>query len=57
MTTKELMEDIGKDGVIGLGGLEIKVEIKDVKMSYGRQRWLVAPKAGAGEIWVESIAI
>lgn len=46
---------LGKKGIIRLGGLRIEVEILDVKVSYGRNRYLIAPIAGAGEIWVESI--
>lgn len=56
-TVKEMMGDIGKKGIIDLGGLKIIVEVLDVKVSYAKQRWLVKPEAGEGEIWVESVIL
>lgn len=56
-TVKEMMTDIGKHGVIALGGLKIIVEVLDVKVSYAKQRWLVKPLQGEGEIWVESVIL
>jgi hypothetical protein len=38
---------------IHLGGLQIKVTILDIKVSYGQTRFLVSPVTGKGEIWVE----
>lgn len=55
MTTLAQLQMIGKDAQIALGGLLVDVTVKDGKVSYGRQRWLVKPKAGTGEIWVEAI--
>lgn len=52
-----MMGDIGKKGIIDLGGLKIIVEVLDVKVSYAKQRWLVKPGAGEGEIWVESVIL
>lgn len=55
LNTKSAALLLGKKGTIRLGGLTIEVEIQDVKVSYGRNRYLVSPLSGAGEIWVESI--
>lgn len=48
---------VGKKGTIFAGGLRVEVEIKDVKNSYGRDRYLVTPVAGSGEVWVESVSV
>lgn len=56
-TVKEMMQDIGKRGSFYAGGLRIEVEIIDVKISFGSQRWQVKPVAGDGEVWVESVEI
>jgi hypothetical protein len=48
---------VGKKGTILAGGLKVEVEIKDVKNSYGRDRFLVSPIAGSGEVWVESVTV
>lgn len=54
---KEMVEVLGKRGDIHLGGLIVKVEIMDVKTSYGRVRYLVKPVAGVGEVWIEQVSI
>ena len=55
---KDLYEKyVGKEGTIRLGGLTIDVLVGDVKNSYGKERYLVTPKAGAGEIWVEAVTL
>lgn len=55
---KELYEKyVGKGGHIFLGGLKIHVICKDVKLSWGKERFLVEPTAGQGEIWVESLIL
>lgn len=45
----------GKNAQIYIGGLLVDVIVKDIKQSYGRTRFLVAPVSGNGEIWVEQI--
>ena len=35
-------------------GLAFAVVIKDIKVSYGCKRYLVAPVQGSGETWVQS---
>lgn len=55
---KNLIEKfVGKTGMIHTGGLKVDVTVLDVKMSYGRERYLVTPVSGAGEVWVETIAL
>jgi len=53
MGTKEKMFEIGKKGLIFAGGFKVEVEILDYKNSYGKDRWLVKPVAGSGEVWTE----
>jgi hypothetical protein len=57
MLVRELNEFIGKNGLIELSGLIIRVNIKNVKERWGKTRYLVTPLAGSGEIWVENIRI
>lgn len=53
MGTKAKLENVGKKGFMFAGGLKIEVEVVDYKNSYGRDRWLVKPVAGSGEVWTE----
>jgi hypothetical protein len=52
---KELLEKIGKEAKCKLGGLLVTVIVLDVKVSYGKTRYLITPIAGSGEIWVEGL--
>lgn len=53
---KELIEKyVGKEATISAGGLIINVIVRDVKTSYGRDRFLVSPVKGKGEVWIESV--
>ena len=55
---KNLIEKyVGKKATIFAAGLKVEVTITDVKTSYGRDRYLVTPVAGAGEVWVESVTL
>jgi len=56
MTYKEKAERIGKGARVSFGKLKIEVTVLDYKYTYGRDRWLVAPVSGSGEIWIESFA-
>lgn len=54
MGTKAKVEQyVGKQGWYSVGAMKIKVEIMDYKNSYGKDRWLVKPVAGRGEVWTE----
>jgi hypothetical protein len=55
---REHMADIGKKGTIVVSnGLTVTVQILDVKVEWGRTRWLVTPVEGAHEAWVEHVSI
>lgn len=55
---KELIEKyVGKKGTIDAGGLKVEVEILDVKLAWGKERYEVQPVAGSGKVWVESITL
>ena len=52
--TTQLSQFIGKEYLAKLvPELLVKVIIKDAKLSYGRIRYLVAPVAGEGSVWIE----
>ena len=57
MSYKENSKMIGKKATVSVGGLDVAVKILDYKFSYGRDRWLVTPIAGAREIWIESVVL
>lgn len=54
---KEIANYIGKQGWIEFGKLMVDVEILDYKRSYGRDRWLVTPVSGSGQVWVENVKL
>jgi len=51
----KIQEFVGKAATVKLGGLVVEVTVIDVKNSYGRDRYLISPVSGTGEIWVEAI--
>ncbi len=53
MGTKSKVARVGEKGTILVAGFKVEVEIVDYKNSYGRDRWLVKPVAGSGEVWTE----
>ena len=57
MGTKSKIANVGKKGVMFAGGFKVEVEVVDYKNSYGRDRWLVKPVAGSGEVWTEQNVI
>lgn len=50
---KEKIAIIGTEQDIPLGMLMVKVTVLDYKQSYGKDRWLVTPVSGDGQVWVE----
>lgn len=54
---KNLSADIGAHATITIKRLTVDVEVIDVKITYGQQRWLVKPMAGSGEIWVQAVEL
>jgi len=53
----KIQEFIGRVATVKFGGLVVEVTVIDVKNSYGRDRYLISPVKGEGEIWVETITI
>lgn len=53
--TKELSKLINKKVQVHIGGLLVDVTITDIKRSYGKTRYLVAPVSGTGNVWTEKI--
>lgn len=51
---KDAMPIIGTEQEIPLGTLMVKVTVLDYKQAYGKDRWLVTPVAGDGQVWVEA---
>ena len=54
---KELLQNIGKEASVNIGELKVSVKILDVKMSYGKTRFLITPLSGSGEVWIENIEL
>lgn len=61
---KDLIEKyVGKRALIadgrmhGFQGLQYEVLIKDVKVTWNRERFLVTPVAGRGECYVENLTL
>lgn len=57
MKGKEIINYIGKQGWIEFGELMVDVKILDYKRSYGRDRLLVTPVSGSGQVWVENVKL
>lgn len=57
MKGSEIINYIGKQGALEVGGLVVTVKILDYKRSYGRDRWLVTPVSGSGQVWVENVKL
>lgn len=51
---KEKVAILGTEQEIPLGTLMVKVTVLDYKLAYGKDRWLVTPVAGDGQVWVEA---
>lgn len=52
---RELLENIGRAGTVRYGALRFDVVVEDVKVSYGRVRYLVSPCTGRGSEWKEDV--
>ena len=57
MDITTLVSYVGKVGIISLKGIEVEVNIADVKQSYGVSRFLVSPVSGKGYAWVENVML
>jgi len=56
-TQNQVASMVGKVGHVFVGGLKVKVFIDDYKFTYGRDRYLVRPVEGSGEIWIEHVEL
>ena len=54
MSAREMQEHLGKEGVLTIGALQIRVTVEDVRKVYNRIDFLVAPVAGGGTDWVDA---
>lgn len=58
MSIQELAEKIGTRGLIHMTpDVQVAVEIINVKVSYGRPRYMVRPLQGLGATWVEAFRL
>lgn len=48
---------IKKDMSILFKNLHFDIVVKDTKKTYGKERVLITPKAGSGEVWVDARTI
>ena len=51
---KEKIAVLNTEQQIPFGTLMVKVMVLDYKQAYGKDRWLVTPVAGDGQVWVEA---
>jgi hypothetical protein len=55
MSTSELMQVIGKTGLLAADGLNVSVRIVDARgPNWGRIDYQVTPVSGQGTIWVDA---
>lgn len=57
MTTAELAQLIGRNGLLATNGLQVAITITDVKQAYGRTRYTVTPLMGVGVATVEDFRV
>ncbi len=54
-TLTEQAKHVGKIGEITINKMKFQVKTLDFKQVYGRERWLVTPVTGSGQVWVENV--
>ncbi len=54
VTVNKLKGAVGRKGFLLVHGLEVKVEIMDVRQVFNRVDYLVEPEAGRGSAWVSA---
>ena len=54
MNAKELGERIGSIASLRVESFEMAVNVLDAKQAYGNTRYLVTPRNGGGQAWVDS---
>ena len=53
MTANDMQRAIGQQVNYESHGLMFRCTVKDVKVGWGKPRFLIAPVSGSGETWVE----
>lgn len=53
-------ESVGKKAIVEFrkaptGKVDIEVKVRDFKVAYGRELFLVEPIAGSGSLWVQDL--
>lgn len=57
MIKSRLSNLVGKEAYIWTSGLVIYVTIEEIKVTYGKIRYLVSPVQGEGKSWVENVQL
>jgi hypothetical protein len=57
MTITELSYPLGREGLLETNGLKVAVRIMDIKLAYGRVRYVVTPLHGHGTATVEDFRV
>jgi hypothetical protein len=57
MTLKEMESAIGSPVLLPVGDITVLCIVKDVKIAWGKPRFLIKPLGGFGEKWVEITTI
>jgi len=53
----ELAYPLGREGLLDTNGLKVAVRIMDIKLAYGRVRYVVTPLHGHGTATVEHFRV
>jgi hypothetical protein len=46
---------VGATALVGYGALTFQVKVKQHRVAYGTDRWLVSPVSGSGEAWLQNL--
>ena len=53
MTLSEMNDIKGTQALWGISGVQVLVDVQDVRESFGRTDCLISPVGGSGEKWVQ----
>ncbi len=51
------MHNIGKFGVVRVGGLNVEIKIEDYRKSFGHDQWQVTPVSGSDSVWISEVYV
>lgn len=57
MTIAQLSKAIGTQGVWAIGGVNVTVNVLDVRQAYGRIDYQIEPVSGTGCVWVSDSSL